>query len=92
MEHPQIEKKFRAGAISATVWKNVTAKDGQTFDYNTVSLERSYKDQSGAWKNTPSMRLNDLPKAALVLQEAFRYLTLNDVSLTKNHATEQVVL
>jgi len=92
MEQPQIEKKFRAGAISATVWKNITAKDGQVFDYNTISLDRSYKDPSGAWKNTASMRLNDLPKAALVLQEAFRYLTLNDVNLSKNRPLEPVIL
>ncbi len=72
------EKKFRAGAISATVWKNDKQKaTGETFSYHTISLERSYKDKAGNWKNAGSMRLQDLPKAALVLQEAYRYLTLN---------------
>jgi hypothetical protein len=72
------EKKFRAGAVSATIWKNDRQRaTGETFSYHTIALERSYKDQSGNWKTAGSMRLQDLPKAALVIQEAFRYLSLN---------------
>jgi hypothetical protein len=72
------EKKFRAGAVSATIWKNDRQRaTGETFSYHTIALERSYKDQSGSWKSAGSMRLQDLPKASLVLQEAYRYLTLN---------------
>ena len=75
------EKKFRAGAIAATVWKNDGQRaTGETFSYPTVSLERRYKDKSGNWKSANSMRLQDLPKAALVLQEAYRYLALSGVS------------
>lgn len=69
-------KKFRAGAVSATVWSNQT-KDGEN-EYKSISFERSYKDQDGAWKTTTSLRMNDLPKAALVLQKAYEYLTLNE--------------
>ncbi|MEM4247171.1 MAG: hypothetical protein QXR48_00390 [Candidatus Woesearchaeota archaeon] len=72
------EKKFRAGAVSATVWKNDRVKaTGESFSYHTISLERSYKDKSGNWKNANSFRIQDLPKAALVIQEAYRHLTLN---------------
>lgn len=70
------EKTFRAGAISATVWNNMTEKNGETVTYNTVTFERSYKDDSGAWKTTNSLRTNDLPKAALVLQKAYEHLAL----------------
>ena len=74
------EKKFRAGGIAATIWKNDRQRaTGETFSYHTVSLERRYKDQAGNWKSASSMRLQDLPKAALVLQEAYRYLVLNGV-------------
>ena len=72
------EKKFRAGGISATVWKNNRQRaTGETYAYHTVSLERSYKDQAGNWKNASSFRLQDLPKAALLLNEVFRHLTLS---------------
>lgn len=65
-------KKFRAGAIAATVWNNQT-KDGE---YKTVSFERSYKDKDGNWKQTTTLRMSDLPKAALVLQKAYEFLAL----------------
>lgn len=70
------EQKFKAGAISATLWKNQSQKNGQTIEYHTVSLERNYKDQSGQWKSTSSMRQTDLPKAVLVLSKAFEHLSM----------------
>jgi hypothetical protein len=78
---PLPEKKFRAGAISATVWKNTTrSKDGKSVEYKTISIQRSYTDKSGAWQSTSSMRLNDLPKAALVINKAYEYLALKEQS------------
>ena len=68
------EKKFEAGAIVATVWKNQGNIQGKTTEYSTVSLERRYY-KDGKWLNASSMRANDLPKAALVLQKAYEYLT-----------------
>ena len=78
MEGNKPEKKFSTGAISATIWKNTgVGKDGKTFESHSVSLQRRYKDKTGEWKSTDSLRVNDLPKAALVIEEAFRYLVLN---------------
>jgi hypothetical protein len=72
------EKKFKAGAVTATVWKNDRQRaTGETFSYHTISLDRRYKDKAGNWKTASSLQLQDLPKAALVLQEAYRYLVLN---------------
>ncbi len=84
MEGNKPEKKFSTGAISATIWKNTgVGKDGKTFESHSVSLQRRYKDKTGEWKSTDSLRVNDLPKVALVIEEAFRYLVLN------GHADEQ---
>lgn len=69
-------KKFRAGAITATVWNN-QAKDGEN-EYKTISFERGYKDKDGVWKTTNSLRVNDLPRAALVLQKAYEFIALGD--------------
>lgn len=66
------ENKFRAGGISATIWKNDTEKGS----YSSVSLDRRYKD-GDAWKSTASLRAADLPKAVLVLSKAYEYLSLN---------------
>ncbi len=71
-------KKFRAGPVSATVWSNPGKPfDGIEREYNTISLERNYKDKDGSWKTTGSMRVNDLPKVSVVVNKAYEYLVLN---------------
>lgn len=70
--------KIRAGAISATEWKNQAVKDGETQEYTTVTFERSYKDKEGNWKTTNSLRVNDLPKAIAVLQQTYNKLILKE--------------
>lgn len=71
------EKKFRAGAVSITVWKNSTTKDGKPVEYRTISLGRSYK-KNGQWQNTTaSVRVNDLPKLSIMIEEAYKYLIMN---------------
>jgi hypothetical protein len=73
------EKKFKAGAVSATIWANSGQNGkGEETSYSTISLDRSYKDKEDKWQHTNSMRLHDLPKAALVLTKAYEYLVLND--------------
>ena len=73
------EKKFRAGSVSATIWVN-HGKDseGRETTYKTVSFERSYLDKEGNWQTTNSLRVTDLPKAVLVLNKAYEYLSLSD--------------
>lgn len=67
------EKKIRAGPIAVAIWRNKT-EDGKTF--YSVSFEKRYKDQD-EWKTTTSLNKNDIPKAIIALQEAYRYLVLN---------------
>ena len=64
------EKKFAAGMIRATVWKN-TAKNGNEF--KSISVTKSYQ-KDGEWKNSNSFGAQDLDKAIQVLQEAKSYL------------------
>jgi len=72
----QPEKKFRAGAISATIWANSGKKDEKPYEFRTISLERSYKDKNDQWQNAKSFRVGDLPKVKLVLDKAYEYLVL----------------
>jgi len=76
------EKKFRAGAVSATVWLNKGQKTtGEESEYRTISIERSYTDKEGKWQTTNSLRVNDLPKMAVVTQKAYEYLVFNEQDL-----------
>ncbi len=72
-------KSFRSGAIQVAIWENEgTTREGQPEVYKTVSFERRYKDKSGEWKGTNQLRVNDLPKATLILQKAYEYLVLTE--------------
>lgn len=74
------QKKFRAGAISATVWNNIVDSiDGDVKEFKTISFERNYKDREGNWKSTNQLRAVDIPKATLVLNKAFEYVSLSDM-------------
>lgn len=73
------EKKFSTGVISATVWKNEGKnKNGEPVNYRTITIQRRYKDKKDEWQSTNSLRVNDLPKASLVLNKAYEYLVLKD--------------
>jgi len=41
--------------------------------FKTVTFERSYKDKDGEWKKTGTLRIQDLPKATLVLNKAYEF-------------------
>ncbi len=81
------EKKFKAGAVTATIWRNETAKGA----YASVQLDRHYKDGE-VWKSTSSLRLNDLPKAALVLNKVYEYLVSREESHESQERGEQVAI
>ena len=68
-------KKFGAGAIQVAIWEN-EGKEG--IKYNTVSIQKNYKDKNDEWKSSSSMKANDIPKAVLALQKAYEYLTLKE--------------
>jgi hypothetical protein len=72
-------KSFRSGAICVSIWENETlGDDGLPRSYKTVSFDRRYKDKTGTWKSTNSLRANDLPRAVLILQKAYEYLVLTE--------------
>lgn len=81
----QPEKKFKAGAITATVWKNTGKdKEGKEFEFQTVSIDRNYMDKEKKWQTTNTMRVNDLPKLAVVTQQAYEYLVLKEQDDSKD--------
>lgn len=83
----QPEKRFRAGAISATIWENSSqTKDGKPASYNTISFSRDYKDPQGNWKSTSSLRANDIPKAVVVLNKAYEYIITKGSSEVSSEA------
>ncbi|MBW2071719.1 MAG: hypothetical protein JRI89_10745 [Deltaproteobacteria bacterium] len=69
------EKIFQHGSVKAAIFHNEIFKDGQGFSVKKVSFQKLYRDSEGNLKTTASLDVNDLPKAVLVLQKAYDYLT-----------------
>ncbi len=87
----QPEKKFSTGSVSATIWQNKgKSKTGEEISFRTVSFQRRYTDKEGNWKTTSTLRINDLPRASLVLQKAYEYLVLKGTEETQTNTTEEV--
>ena len=61
---------LRYGRIKATIWRNVSEK-GPFF---STTFSRSFKDQSGAWRNGTSFGLNDLEALHIVAHEAKEWM------------------
>lgn len=75
------EKKFSTGGITATIWENQgKSKTGEDVSFKTVSFQRRYKDKAGEWQSTNTLHVNDLPKAALVLNKAYDYIVSKSIS------------
>ncbi len=72
-------KKFSTGAISVAVWENTRKDDkGEESVSYGIQLERSYKDAQDKWQRTNNLRLNDLPKARLLLGKAYEHVVMSD--------------
>ena len=96
MSSNQPEKKFSTGAVRATIWKNTgkSKKTGEDVEYRTISIDRSYKDKNDEWQSTNSLRVNDLPKAALVLNKAYEFIVLKDseAQASEEEVFEEIVM
>jgi hypothetical protein len=74
----QPEKRFRCGACEVSIFKNVlNTKDGRKVTTKKASFQKRYKTTDGEWKTTNTLDPNDIPKAKLVLDEAYKYRSLD---------------
>jgi len=70
------EKVFQHGMVKAAIFANDREKDGRFFTVKSVSFQKLYRDRDGVMKTTSSLDVDDLPKAVVVLQKAYNYLTM----------------
>ena len=86
------EKKFSTGVVSATIWKNNgVSRSGQQTEFRTITLQRRY-NKEGEWKSTNSLRINDLPKATLVLQKAYEYLVIRETATASDYEVDEDII
>lgn len=73
----QPEITFRHGPCSASVFENEYERGDQKFTLRTVSFQKRYMDKDGNWQSTSSLKVDDIPKAILVLNRCYEFLTSN---------------
>lgn len=66
--------KERIGNVTAAVWENTVKVNGQDIKNHSVTVEKSYKDKEGNWKNTTSLNRNEVPKAIEALRAAYLFM------------------
>ncbi len=68
-------KRFTDRLLSVAVWKNKgTSRYGQDTEFYTASISRGYKDRSGEFKSTNSLRPDDLPAVRELLMQAENFI------------------
>ena len=70
------EKKFKCGPISASLWAEDKTMENGVVKFYSINITKAYKDGDN-WKNTNSFNAEDLPKVALVADEAYKYIRLS---------------
>ena len=86
-------KKFQAGGIVAALWRNnMKLRNGEEIETLSVTVDRNYRVDGGEWKTSASLRLNDIPKAQLVLRQAYEYMATRRKSNGDAHVTQEEVV
>jgi hypothetical protein len=73
------EKKFNCGSISASIWANTKVVTGEAVKFYSVTINKAYKEGED-WKYANSFSIEDLPKVALVANEAYKYIRLKSTN------------
>lgn len=68
--------KIRLGNIHAAIWANDTEQKGVRFN---TKVTRSYNDGEG-WKETDSLRRDDLPVAAKAMDMAYAWILVQEAA------------
>jgi len=74
MEQNRPIKVYKIGVLTLNLWENVT-KEGK---FSSFTIDRIYKDREDKWQRTKSLRLSDLLKLKVLVDEAYRDLVLNE--------------
>jgi len=78
-QNNQPAKEFRAGAISASVWRNEESQqDGSVRVRHSVKIQKRYRDKDGTWQDSDYFFPEDLPKLELVARKAFEFISLKE--------------
>ena len=72
-------KKFRAGRVTAAVFRHEHTKDDRQVVSHSVNVELRYRDKkTDVWKTSEYYYAEDLPRLRLVLEKAYEFIVLDN--------------
>lgn len=85
--------KFKAGQVSAALWKNEVETVRGTVKILKATVQRRYKDRNGEWQSSGSFGRNEIPLAIHCLQKAFeKIIDLQNEEAGSDNNVEEVAL
>lgn len=70
-------KRFKCGSIVASIGAECMIADGEKVKFYSIKVDKAYKDVD-TQKHTNLFATKDLPKVVLVVNEAYRYILLQE--------------
>ena len=81
---PKPEFTVKVGGIQVSVWPNQTDKG----TFRSITINKSYKDSAGSWKQSKSFKITDLDKIRVAIDEILRYVYLKGDVIKPEAATD----
>lgn len=79
--------KLQTGSLKVAVWENEFTYQGKTKKAHSASIQHSYQDKDGNWKESASIPARLLPNLCALLEEVYRTTEIRDVT-KGNKSTE----
>ena len=70
--------QFRAGNVSASIWKKSVDINKKSVDFYSVTIQKVYKDKDDELQNTNTFNREDLVKVDIVVRKATEYIYLKE--------------
>ena len=64
-------KVYKAGLTAVSVWEREGTGEGAGRTFRSFNVQRAYK-KDDEWKYTTSLNVEDIPRAVMLLQEAYK--------------------
>ncbi|MCB9851895.1 MAG: hypothetical protein H6819_02270 [Phycisphaerales bacterium] len=75
-QKPVWEMKAKGG-LSVAIWRHEKTEAGRTITRHSVTLNKRFRDKKdGAWHDSSSYFVDDLPRVMRLLEQAFDQLVL----------------
>ena len=70
--------RVRNGNVQLAIWENEVKEGKEIRKFNTVTMDRSYKDSKDEWQKSNSFNVEDIPKLISCLEAAYRKIAVTE--------------